>query len=132
MDEAGKWKRLVEHLDAWSAASEIARGRIEVSVPHATGRRQAVVVMTPEQWDDMTGVMWGNVDDAVEDVKRTLLALQPHEGFAVYAEYRLEPSAEATLPESPDPTPKLGGGWSTSRNSRGGRFADWSERGPHG
>ncbi len=54
-----------------------------------------MVVMTPDEWDDMAGVMWGNFEDAVEDVKRTLLALLPQEGFAVYAPYRLYPSIEA-------------------------------------
>jgi hypothetical protein len=29
--------------------------------------------MTPDQWGDMSGVMWGAFDDAVKDVKRTLL-----------------------------------------------------------
>jgi len=60
----------------------------------------------------MAGVMWGDFDAAVDEVKRTLLGLQPQEGFAVYGEYQLEPSTESTLPESADSTPSLtGSGW---------------------
>ena len=88
-----------------------------------------MIVMTPDEWDDMAGVMWGNVDDAVAAVKRTLLALRPDEGFAVYADYRLEPSATIALPEPPGFTPEPGGEWvAYDRDGRvARRFADWSE-----
>lgn len=77
------WKRLIKGLDSWTSASEIAEGRIEVALTPVESTRRVVVVMTPDQWSRMTGTMWGNFDDAFQDVKRTLLALQPHEGFAV-------------------------------------------------
>jgi hypothetical protein len=56
-------------------------------------------VITPDEWDDMVTVMWGDFDSALQDVERTLLTLQPNEHCAVYADYRLEPSAEPTLRE---------------------------------
>lgn len=62
----------------------------------------------------MSGVMWGNFDDALKDVKRTLLALRPHEQFAVYCQYRLEPSTEETLPEPSRFTAEPSGKWTAS------------------
>lgn len=47
----------------------------------------------------MATVMWGDLDDAVADVQRTLGRLRPDEQFAVYEHYRLEPSSEPTLPQ---------------------------------
>lgn len=123
MEQDDDWKRLVETLDAWTSASEIAVGQIDVSLPHGGASRHVVVVMTPDQWNCMTGTMWGNFDDAFEDVKRTLLNLQPHEGFAVYSQYRLEPSTDPTLPDPPRRSPEPGGEWFASS------FADRSE--PH-
>ena len=133
MEPEDNWKRLVGALDAWTWAAEIAPGRIEVSVPHGGGSRHVLIVMTPDEWDAMAGVMWGNFDDAVEDAKRTLLALRPDEGFAVYSDYRLEPSTAAALPEPPEFTPEPGGEWvAYDRDGRiASRFADWSEPDAH-
>jgi hypothetical protein len=79
------------------------------------------------------GVKWGDFDDAVEDVRRTLLALRPEEGFAVYSEYRLEPSTTTELPEPVEFTPEPGGEWiAYDREGRtASRFADWSEPDAH-
>jgi hypothetical protein len=63
------------------------------------------------------------------NVKQTLLDLQPHERFAVYSQYRLEPSTEPTLAEPPELTPEPGGDWvAYDREGRvASRFVDWSE-----
>ncbi len=112
MDRAKYWKRLVRDLDGWSSAAEAAPGRIRVSVPQGPGRgrRTVVIIMTPEQWEEMYTVAWGSVDAAFDSVKQTLLAMQPHEGFAVYADYRLEPSTAETLLEPPEAWPEPGSG----------------------
>lgn len=127
--DAEQWERLVRHLDAWTSAAEIAAGRIRVSVPQDGGDRDVVIVMTPDEWDDIAGVMWGDFDAAVEDVKRTLLGLQPHEGYAVYEQYRLAPSTAEVLPARPDFTPEPGGTWAAlDRDGRvSSTFADWVE-----
>ena len=81
-------------------------------VPMGGGRRRPVViVMTPDEWVEMFTVAYGSVDLAFDSVKRTLLALQPHEGFAVYSDYRLEPSTAASLPESVLPEPGSAAPW---------------------
>lgn len=73
--------------------------------------------MTPEEWGEMCSVAWGSVDDAFASVKQTLLALKSHEGFAVYADYRLEPSTSERLPD-PGPLPEPGSGvWAAERKS---------------
>jgi hypothetical protein len=129
VEEYDDWKRLVETLDAWTSAAERAPGQIEVSVHQGGTSRDVVIVMTPDEWDDMAGVMRGDFDDAVEEVKRTLLDLQSHERFAVYSQYRLEPSTQPTLREPPDLTPEPAGEWvAYDREGRiASRFADWSE-----
>ncbi len=106
------WRRLVRDLDGWSSASEVAPGRIRVLVPKdCGGRRPVVIVMTPEQWVDMFSVAHGSVDAAFERVKQTLLALRPHEGFAVYSDYCLDPSATDTLPDDLAPPARESGIW---------------------
>lgn len=105
----GDWQRLIEALDGWTSAKAVAPGRIEVTRPGRTGRGRAVIVMTPEEWGDMTGTLGGSFDDAVGDVKRSLRRLRPHEGFAVYSQYRLEGSATPSLPPVTDVPPPGGG-----------------------
>ena len=98
------WERLIESLDGWTCATEIAPGTIEVALPaNETESRRVHIVMSPQEWTDMASVAWGDVDDAVHDVKQTLLRLQPHEGFAVYSLYQLEPCIAPTLPEQAPP-----------------------------
>lgn len=90
------WERLVEALDEWTSATEIAFGRIEVALSDGL-RRRAVIVMTPDEWEDMAGVMWGDFTAAVNEIKRTASHLGPDEHFLVYEQYRLVPSAAPTL-----------------------------------
>jgi hypothetical protein len=129
MTDDDDWRRLIEALDGWTSASAIAAGRIEVSLPDDRDGRLAVIVMTPDEWDDMVGVMWGSFDDAVHDVKRSLQRLQPHEPFAVYSQYRLEGSTTPALPRAPGPVPEAGGEWVTlDREGRiTSRFSEWSD-----
>lgn len=131
MNYERQWERLIDALDAWSTANVVAPGHIEVAIPHADPARLVSILMSPEEWDDMTGVMWGNFADAVQDVQRTLLRLQPHEAFAVYSQYRLEPSVGPALPE-PRPREEASGGEWVALDREGrvvSRFADWSEPG---
>ncbi|MBC9733474.1 hypothetical protein [Nocardioides marmotae] len=126
------WDRLVAELDTWTAAVVTEPGRIEVSAPSRDGHRDVVVVMTPEEWDDMWGVAWGDLDAAIEEVKRILGRLQRHERYAVYAQYTLEPSTGPTLP-TVGIDPGLRGEWTVQdRDGRVvSRFRDWptEERG---
>lgn len=105
------WNRLVRDLDGWSSASSAGPGRIRVSVPQGSGGgRRVVIVMTPAEWNEMWSVAWGSIDAAFDSVKQTLLSMEPHEGFAVYADYRLEPSASESLPEPDEQWPEPGSG----------------------
>lgn len=64
--------------------------------------------MTPAEWTEMVTVAHGSFDSAFDRVKQTLLSLEPHEGFAVYADYGLEPSTTESLPEPVLPEPGSG------------------------
>ena len=121
------WTRLLRALDEWGSAVEVAPGRIEAAVP-GSGRR-VVVVMTPEQWsEDVAGVGFGREREAIEYVKDTLLALGPDQSYAVYRDYRLEPSVGPELPEEAD-LPQGPGDWMVlDREGRVvSRFADWQD-----
>ena len=76
-----------------------------------------VIVMTPAEWENMFTVAHGSFDSALDRVKQTLLSLKPHERFAVYADYGLEPSAAETLPTPVLPEP--GSGTWTADDRRG-------------
>ena len=86
-----QWLRLVDALDAWTRATALAPGQIEVWVGPADSRRRVVIRMAPDEWSDMAGVMWGDFDDAVTDVMETLERLKPDQDMLVYSQYRLEP-----------------------------------------
>ena len=126
MDAAKYYKRLVRDLDGWSSASELAPGRIRVAVPKGgRGRRTVVIVMTPAEWEDMFTVAYGSFDSAFDRVKQTLLALKPHERFAVYADYGLEPSTAETLAEPVLPESGSGNWLAYDRNGEvADRFGD--------
>ena len=60
MDQERLWESLIEALDAWTSAGQTGAGEIEVAVPDdADPDRRVLIVMTPEQWDDMATVMGG-------------------------------------------------------------------------
>jgi hypothetical protein len=107
------WRQLVAALDEWTTASELATGHIEVSVPDGTGIRPISILMTADEWADMCGPMWGDVGDAIEEVKRTLMEMKRHETYALYGQYKLVPSTEATWPERPRFSPQPGSKWFT-------------------
>jgi hypothetical protein len=121
-----EWERLIQSLDDWGSAREGEPGRIHVRLPD--GSREVTIVMTPEEWsEDMTGVMWGNFEDALNDVKETLLNLGINERFARYSQYRLYGSEDAmtALADDEDHAAEPGGEWSTvDRGGHISRFAD--------
>lgn len=84
------WERLFQFLDGWSTAAEVEPGRIEVTVEHPDGSTRVVeILMTPDEWDDMVTVPWGDFDSAAREVRKTVLGLRDHERFLVYAQYEL-------------------------------------------
>ena len=60
------WERLLESLDTWGSATEVRPGRIELVVARPDGGGTRVeIVMTPEQWDDLVTIPFGDVGLAV-------------------------------------------------------------------
>lgn len=103
MSYARLWERLLDSLDTWASAQEVAPGRIEVSVPSAEGPSRTVqLVMSRDEWDDLVTVICGDFDVAAERVRRSLLAMPPEQPYLVYDTYDLVPSSAPTLPEEPD------------------------------
>jgi hypothetical protein len=124
------WGRLIESLNTWTSATETGSGQIEAVLPNSgSPARRALILMTPDEWDEMASVAFGGFDYAFEDVKRTLSGLRPDERYAVYADYRLNGSTAPTLPEPPEFTPEPGGEWvAYGREGRiVSRLADVSE-----
>jgi hypothetical protein len=117
------WERLIAALDEWTSAHEVGPGRIEVVLPDTgTGSRSAQIVMTPEQWSDMAGTVFGGFDYAFDYVTETLAGMREPDIFAIFSTYDLVPSQTPTLPEDPQiqrlqelarEHPKGIGGWFT-------------------
>jgi hypothetical protein len=80
----------------------------------------------PAEWENAFTVAHGSFDSAFDRVKQTLLSLEPHEGFAVYADYGLEPSTAETLPKPVLPEPGSGTCMAVDRHG----LDDWPE-GPY-
>jgi hypothetical protein len=87
-----QWQRLIDYLDTWCTVTSATPGRIEVLLPRPGRLRgPAVILMTPDQWDDMASVMWGSLDEAAEDVRRSLEGLIEWR-YLLFGDYELNPS----------------------------------------
>ena len=53
--------------------------------------------MTPEQWDNMASVKWGDFDSAAQEVRNSLLGLRVDEGYLHFGQYELFGSTSPTL-----------------------------------
>lgn len=93
------WDRLLAFLNELGSASEVAPGRIRLRL--AEIGRDLEIVMTPEEWDHMVSVMWGDFLDAAQAVRRTAFGVTEDERFLVYEDYQLEPSTTPHLPSDP-------------------------------
>jgi hypothetical protein len=94
-----QWQRLIEFLDSWCHVTDVASGHIEVLLPMPGGHERGVtILMTPDQWDDMASVMWGNFDDAAQAVRRSLLTLRGKDRYLVFGDYALNPSPTTEWP----------------------------------
>lgn len=88
------------------------------------------IVMTPAEWEDMFTVAYGSFDSALDRVKQTLLASKPHERFAVYQDYGLEPSTAETLPRPVLPEPGSGHWVVRDRHGVARGIDEWPEDPP--
>jgi hypothetical protein len=131
MDLERSWYDLVAALDDWTAATVVTADTIEVALPAGDGPgRRVLVMVTPDEWDGMTGVMWGSFENAVEDVKQTLREMGESDGYAVCNLYRLVPSTSPTLGGAVRRAAPQGPGEWGVRDSEGrvaSRFADWPD-----
>jgi hypothetical protein len=125
------WSELLNLLHSLGSAREVAPGRIHLKL-QATGR-DLEIVMTPEEWADMVSIVWGDVRDALSDVRLTALSVADGVRFLVYGDYRLEPSlTDALLPDPEDARLERGtdlGSW-VVLDDKGlvvDRFADHSD-----
>ena len=96
------WRRLLDELRTLGpVAEEDGRLRLILDEP-GSGRREIVVVMTADEWDDLVGINWAqDVDGAARHVRLTVRDLWPEQRFLLYRHYALEPSEEPEFP--PDP-----------------------------
>jgi hypothetical protein len=98
-----EWERLLAALDEWTSAHEVKPGRIEVVLPDAgTDSRSVQIVITPTQWSDMAGTVFGGFEYALDYVKETLTAWDGPYPYAVFSTYDLVPSESPELPEDPE------------------------------
>lgn len=88
--ESKMWDELLTFLGSLGQAREISPGRIQLHV-RDTGH-DVEIIMTRDEWVEMSTVKWGDFTDAAEDIKRTVLATGADDRFLIYGDYDLEPS----------------------------------------
>lgn len=97
------WERLLDFLNGWSTASEVESGQMAVTVAKPDGSTIVVrIVMTPNEWDEMVSIAFGDFDLAAQEVRESILRLGSEGRFLVYDSYELVPSASEDLPMDPD------------------------------
>ncbi len=120
------WDHLVKSLNSWADAREVAGG-IEVSFAAPSGARRTVeIVMTPEDWDELSEVIRR---ESAASVKERLLALEAGEPFLVCdAGVELLSSSTRELPPD-DFEPEPSGQWVVldEGGNVSSRFADWDD-----
>ena len=97
------WQRLLQELNSWARATEAGPGRVRVFFTDAAGAARVVdIVMTPEQWEDMAGGVWGSFEGAARELRQAVLSASDNDRFLVFDTYELRPSPTETLPVDPD------------------------------
>lgn len=101
--ERAKWERLIEILNGFARASAVGPDRIHVTLADRVGSKRDVdILMSPDQWSDLNGTIWGSFDDAVRQIKESLDDLPAGHPFLIFHLYELVPSRTVQLPEDPD------------------------------
>jgi hypothetical protein len=78
------WQRLIAYLNEWANAREVPGG-IEITFIGSAGRSRTVeVVMTPEDWDDFIGTMYGGDDPRPSPIQETVLGAPDGVPYLVY------------------------------------------------
>lgn len=122
------WQDLLLALDRWSSAEAVGDAQIRVEVRGQ--RRWVTVEISPAEWVDLFSVMWGSVEDALQDVKQTLLGLKVDQAYACYEDYRLVGSETARAAREPDllDAGVAEGEWvAHGRDGEVHRFSDWPD-----
>lgn len=125
------WEGLLDHLSTWGSAREVAGG-VEVTFEQPTGEPRTVeVVVTPADWSEYAGSIWGVDDPAATDIRHRITALPPDHAFLVYEHGDWVPSQTRDLPPDPDDDvePEPGGDWVVldAQGNVVSRYADWIE-----
>lgn len=120
------WDRLLVSLRTWASPREVPGG-IEVSYVGESGTRRTVeIVMSPEDWDELSVVIGIESPDRL---KRRLLALPDDTPFLV-CDSGVELIASTTRDLPPDEfTPEPGGHWVVTDKAGNilSRLADWTD-----
>jgi hypothetical protein len=89
------WQRLLAHLEDLGTVVRAADGRLVLTV----GERAVTVLITPREWDETVGVVWGgDVDGALRTVTRAVRSLAAGDRFLVHENYELHPSPTEETP----------------------------------
>ena len=96
----------------WTTLVDALReiGAVEAREPHGLvvltrvdgAATRVELVITPQEWDDLVGILWGDVDAAAEHVRGLVRGLPPGHRFLVCAQYELVPCRTPELPPDPD------------------------------
>ncbi|TIC87353.1 hypothetical protein E8D34_09455 [Nocardioides sp. GY 10113] len=100
------WQVLVEALASCYGDAGVAQRAphgLVVAGARADGSRFEVeIVMTPDEWDDLAAVAWGDVDAAAAYVVGLVRGQPADLRYLVYRLYELTPRGEPTIPPEPE------------------------------
>jgi hypothetical protein len=96
------WGHLLDVLATIGEVSDRHPHGLTVALDREDGSTQIVeIVMTPSEWDDMTGIGGWSMAAGAQHVRQLVLDQPRDEPYLVYGQYTLRPCASASLPVSP-------------------------------
>ena len=102
-DDDPLWRELVGALGSIGQVEDREPSGLVVTARYVGSTPTVVeVVMTPDEWDDLVSIPWGQAVEAAAQHVRQLVLDQPREQrFLVYGQYELVPCDRPNLPVDP-------------------------------
>lgn len=86
------WTELVDVLGSLGMVEERAPYGLVVTTQHGDGSSTVVeIVMTPEEWDELVSIPWGELEAAAQHVRELVWIQPPGQRYLVYDTYDLSP-----------------------------------------
>ena len=95
------WTELVDALGSIAQVEDREPNGLVVTAQSPGTPRVVEIVMTPDEWDDLVGMMWGAPEAAAQHVRQLVLDQPRDQRYLVYSLYQLEPCGTPEIPVDP-------------------------------